>query len=287
MTHNSADIRLTNWVVGTGPDKDGWWQFKANKAPYDRCSTTQTGTLVGLSGLTAGTEYVYTVYAISDVGCAKAIASTGKFTTLSLSLSVSGKTGTAATLNLVNPTDDWWYDRSGDNTCHKASAGTSSISLSGLTPSSSYTYNAYRYEHCLAAHRMTSHSFTTPILYISNAAPTAVTLNIANHSSNWRYKANTGPHSNCSGSQTVSSVNLWGLTANPTYTYTAYSDASCSSALTAKTFNTPQVPEQRISSREIDTTIAATGNAQPEYVWVNSSKTTMWVFDSLDRQIYA
>ena len=51
---------------------------------------------------------------------------------------------------------------------------------------------------------------------------------------NWHYKADSGPHTACSATaQTASAVHLSGLTAGTGYTYTAYSDGNCASAIDA------------------------------------------------------
>ena len=68
-----------------------------------------------------------------------------------------------------------------------------------------------------------------PTLGVSNVTSTTATLTIANHAGEWRYKADTGPHTACSAAQTGSAA-LSGLTAGTTYTYKAYSDANCADA---------------------------------------------------------
>ena len=219
---NPKDAALVT-LTGSNPTSAGQQKYTCEGSDCDLDAGTTYFLVITTADVSGGDKW-YRLKTTSDTGETKvpstntwAIANTGrvKYGTTAWQNFSSNATGiigiiadnrviqfstarvsaTAATLNIANHTAAWWYKRTapaGDSTCHKANAGTSSISLSGLTPGSSYTYNAYRYEFCLAAYRMTWHSFTTPILYISNAAPTAVTLNIANHSSNWRYKANTG-----------------------------------------------------------------------------------------------
>ncbi len=65
-----------------------------------------------------------------------------------------------------------------------------------------------------------------PVLTASNVAATTATLTIAHHTGNWYYK-HTGAGATCDGPVSGTSKALTGLTANTTYTYSAYSDSSC------------------------------------------------------------
>ena len=65
-----------------------------------------------------------------------------------------------------------------------------------------------------------------PALTASNVAVTTATLTIANHTGNWYHK-HTGAGATCDGPVSGTSKALTGLTANTTYTYSAYSDSSC------------------------------------------------------------
>ena len=83
---------------------------------------------------------------------------------------------------------------------------------------------------------------TKPTLTASNVTATTATLRIANHGDAWYYKATSGPHTTCQGpvAAGTSSVGLTGLTASSSYTYSAYSDSTCSTLLaTAAAFTTP------------------------------------------------
>ena len=65
-------------------------------------------------------------------------------------------------------------------------------------------------------------------LTVSNFTVTTATLTIAHHSGDWYYKhTNTG--ATCDGPVSGTSKDLTGLTANTTYTYSAYSDSGCTS----------------------------------------------------------
>ena len=70
------------------------------------------------------------------------------------------------------------------------------------------------------------------LLTVSDVGLTTATLNIANRTGNWYYK-HTGAGATCDGPVSTTSKALTGLTTNTTYTYSAYSDSSCSTLLAA------------------------------------------------------
>ena len=73
---------------------------------------------------------------------------------------------------------------------------------------------------------------TNPSLTAGSIAATSATLSIANHHEAWYYKATSGPHTSCQGpvSAGTSSASLTGLAINTSYTYSAYSDSTCTNA---------------------------------------------------------
>ena len=78
------------------------------------------------------------------------------------SLSVSGVSGTGATLTLSDHANAWSYKRTAgpsDNTCHDVAAGTSSDDLTGLTASTTYAYTAYDASGCASANEIASVTF--------------------------------------------------------------------------------------------------------------------------------
>ena len=80
-----------------------------------------------------------------------------------------------------------------------------------------------------------------PSLTASNVAATTATLTMAQWSGNWYYKATSGPHTTCQGrvAAGTNTKDLTGLTAGTSYTYSAYSDSTCSTLLaTASAFTT-------------------------------------------------
>ena len=84
-------------------------------------------------------------------------------------------------------------------------------------------------------------------LTASNVGATSATLNLAGHSGQWWYDADTGPHTTCQGpvAAGTSTADLTGLTANQQYTYKAYDATGCNSAdlLASIAFTTPTAAE--------------------------------------------
>lgn len=83
-----------------------------------------------------------------------------------------------------------------------------------------------------------------PSLTSSNVSGSGATLTLTHyHTANpWYYKATTGPHTTCQGAVSGTSVNLTGLSAGSSYTYSAYSDSACTAnnlLATASAFTTP------------------------------------------------
>ena len=125
--------------------------------------------------------------------------------------------------------------------------------------------------------------YPNPSLTASSVGVTTATLTIAHHTGNWYYKhTNTG--ATCDGPVSGTSKDLTGLTANTSYTYSAYSDSGCTSAklLAAAAGFTTAAYGDRDTSREFDLHSA---NGTPDGIW--SDGTTMWVVDWTVDKLYA
>ncbi len=82
---------------------------------------------------------------------------------------------------------------------------------------------------------------TTHKLTASGVTATTATLKLETYGSNWYYKADKSPHNTCSPGQSGMTAAISGLMVNTQYTYSAYSDSSCTNAkklATASAFTT-------------------------------------------------
>ena len=91
-----------------------------------------------------------------------------------------------------------------------------------------------------------------PTLNVSAIAITTATLTIVNHTGQWWYKADTGPHTTCQGpiAADTDTADLTGLTASTSYIYKAYSATGCADTnllATAGAFTTDD-PSLSVSS---------------------------------------
>ena len=144
-----------------------------------------------------------------------------------ITLTASNIEDTAATLTLANYSPSWHYKYTTPNggTCSSAQTGETAEAIN-LTAGTTYTFKAYTDSTC-STELVTAANFTTPSLTSSNVADTTATITIANYTSSWWYKADTGPHSTCQGSVSSATVNLTNLVSGAPYTYTAYRKTGC------------------------------------------------------------
>ena len=168
------------------------------------------------------------------------------------SLSTSSVTHNTATLTLSDYGVQWWYkaDTGPHAACSNIAVAGNSVNLSGLTPSTQYTYTAYSNWVCNTA-IATASAFTTaappPTLTTSAIGRTTATLTIANHTAQWWYQADVGPDSTCQGpvAAGTSAESLTGLTEETAYVYKAYSATGCGATnllATAASFTTLPPP---------------------------------------------
>ena len=229
QSDRSVNLNLSN---PNGPDN--WW-FRINS--WGICTATSGTTVSNIRGYQPGT---YTVKAYSNSGCNYHVAAT-TFTIVPPALTVSAVSGTGATLTIANHSGQWWYqaDTGPDNTCQAAGSATTKT-LTGLTPSTTYTYSAYSDSTC-ATLLATADAFTalSPSLTATSISGTGATLNIANHSGAWYYKRTAGPaDTTCNTVSSGTTATLSSLTADTFYAYTAYSASGCTTELDAAYFST-------------------------------------------------
>ena len=244
----TAGTPTATTVTLTIANHAGDWRYKYTSPTGGTCSAAQTGTTANATGLSVNTQYTFKAY--SDSSCSDELATASAFTTTNPSLASSSVTHNSATLTLSGwvagtgsgKDGDWRYKYTSPigGTCSAAQSG-QTASVSNLTGNTAYTFTAYSDVACSNA-ISAAHSFTTqaaPTLTASGATATTVTLTIANHAGDWRYKYTSPTGGTCSAAQTGTTANLTGLTKNTTYTFKAYSDSSCSDELaTASAFTT-------------------------------------------------
>ena len=242
VTHNSATLTLSGWTAGTGTGKDGNWHLNQVGHGTSSCTGPFSAATVNLTGLDAGSQYNYQAY--SDNGCSAAISAAHSFTTPATpTLTAGTPTATTVTLTIGNYSSNWHhkYTSPTGGICSAAVSGTTA-NLTGLTKNTSYTFKAYRDSSC-SDELATASAFTTtnPTLASSDITHNSATLALSGWAAgtgtgkdgNWYFKADKAPHSSCSTAQSGASVSLSGFNAGTQYTYTAYSDSGCATAISA------------------------------------------------------
>ena len=223
----AADVGAASATLSLAGHSGSWYAKRTAPTPGTCSGAIAAGGTHAATGLSPSTAYTFTAY--SDSGCSTAVGE-GSFTTTPVTLAVSGITTSAATLRIDGHTAAWSYRSSAAGaSCTSVNAGTATATLGSLTPGTAYTYTAYSDSTCgtpLAA----APTFTTLAVSVRNVADTSATLRLANHDGAWFYKATSGPHTACTGPVMAANTLVSGLSAGVTYTYSAYSDAACTSA---------------------------------------------------------
>ena len=169
---NQTSTSATLAVTGISSGKWSFQHVHYNPHPiYSECSThDHTTNSVDATGLTSGATYAFYVYRGS--ACTFNERITAIATTLSLSTEEVGQS--SAKLKMENYDGDWHHKQAGggqgasslgirpksSNGCSTAVSG-STANLSGLTPSTQYTWKAYKAEGCADADEIASTTFTT------------------------------------------------------------------------------------------------------------------------------
>ena len=132
------------------------------------------------------------------------------------------------------------YTSPADGTCSTDAVSTSSVTVTGLDPATSYTFKAYSDSSCNTAIGSAA-AFTTltPGLTASNVTGTTARLTIANwrpgtganKDGNWYYQYTDPVGGFCSTAQSAASANVDTLTPGQAYTFAAYSDRDCANLL--------------------------------------------------------
>ena len=274
ITDTTATLTIGNYT--------GDWYYKYTSPTGGVCSTTAlTGTTASLSDLTAETSYTFSAY--SDSGCSTLLATAAAFTTLS----TPGVTVSVATLNVgisstatytvvldarptaavtVTPssnaeakatvsgaltfaTDSW--DTAQTVMVTGVAAGSATVSHGVVSTDSDYS-----------GITVSGVSVTVPsrTLVASSITDTTATLTIGNYTGDWYYKYTSPTGGVCSTTAlTGTTASLSDLTAETSYTFSAYSDSGCSTLLaTAAAFTTLSTPGVTVSVATLNVGISST-----------------------------
>ena len=228
---------------------DAWWH-KSDQTNATCVSVAANTSSSDLTNLTGGTTYVFKAY--SDSSCTSELAST-TFTTIAVT--IDQITSTTARLNLANNTHRTWsYKQTSPSgpACQQDflwpfDPDDSPQSLTGLSPSTSYTFTVYWSGDCTAANEADAVSFSTSAatLAVSNITKTTATLTISGHSNiAWWYQGSQSGATCESVAASTSTANLAKLTVGTEHTYKAYNASGCAAAneIASRTFTTLASP---------------------------------------------
>ena len=179
------------------------------------------------------------------------------------SLTSANVGGSSADLTLGGWSRAWYYKSTttGKTTCESVAENTASVNVTGLTANTAYTFSAYGDSSCTTL-LATAAQFTTPIsLTASSISKTGATLTLAGHTGAWYYKRTGGPSdSTCHTVDSGTTATLGSLTANTSYTYTAYSATNCATTLDSVTFNTQLTVSNLSQSKDTYNNVGVVAN---------------------------
>ena len=225
----STTLTLTGLSSGTS-----WW-LKQTAPTAGMCTTGETDFSHALTISTPG-AYVYKAYSASGCADADAIASVA-FT--HATLSASRTSDTSATLTLAGHTGAWSWQRTAPagGSCANVASGTATATASGLT-GGAYAFTAYSGSGCAAANTLAPVAYQHPVLTASNVSTGRATLTLSGHTGNWWFKQTAPPGTQCATGEADFSNDLTTLSLLTSYTFTAYSDSTCTTELDSVSFTT-------------------------------------------------
>ena len=226
------DVAATSATLAIVNHNGAWW-YKGNQSGAT-CTAVTAGTTTATPTLTASTTYTYTAY--SNASCTTRFDRSVTFTT-DHSLGASAVTSTTATLTLSANLTSWYVKQTAPSTgsCSSAISGTTHA-LSPLTAGTTYTYKAYSDASCTT--ELASATFATPALTAGGTGGDQVTLTLSGHAGSWYVKQTAPSAGLCSSAISTTTQLITTLSRSTTYTYKAYSDASCNTELASATFTT-------------------------------------------------
>ena len=197
----SGKLALTASVTGSGMLSKWQYQQKSTDTfgSWQNISGTSTSLSHVVSGLTDGTSYQFKVRAVNATGTGPASDASTAVAPGVGTLTASDITATTATLTLSNWSEAWSY-KDGQKghyiSCTNVAAGTSEVSLSGLTPGRDYLVDAYNAHNCPITGnpypRLDSVTFTALLHKVEGVS---VTAGDASLTVDWTARSNvTGYH---------------------------------------------------------------------------------------------
>ena len=253
------DIGTTVATLSIANHSGDWWYVET--LDPSTCTKVDAGDSASLSGLTANTSYQYIAY--SAAGCEDATAPLAwateslSFVTLgTVSVSVVSLTDTSATLTVSGINSGKWsykhvHSLQNYSQCRTYDHSTNSVTVTGLTSGTDYTFYVYRGSSCSFNEWITSPT-TTFSLTAEEVGQSSATLKMENYDGDWHHKQAGGgqgasatgirPKSSngCSTAVSGSTASLSGLTPSTDYTWKAYKAAGCADAdeIASTTFTT-------------------------------------------------
>ena len=228
-------------MTGSGTLSKWQYQQKAggNYGSWQDVSSTSTSLNHTVSGLTNGTDYQFKVRAVNATGAGAASDASTAARPVAVTLGVSSKSATAATLTLGGYAGNWWWTKNEESNCSNTGISGNTLSLSNLTKNTSYTIHAWPNSNCSPTSiRLAQHTFTTratdATLAASSVKADTATLTISSYTGAWYYKHTAPTGGQCSSeiASGTTTASLTGLSGNTSYTYKAYSNSGCTTELT-------------------------------------------------------
>ena len=250
----------------------GSWHYKYTSPSGGTCSSgAVSGATANVTGLSMNQSYTFAAY--RDSGCATVLSSTATFRTANPALAADDVISDGATLNLTGwvagtgtgKDGSWYYQAdAGPHTSCSSAQTSGTVTLSGLTPATAYTYTAYSDSGCTTT-VAAAQAFTTlnPILKVGSVGRTSAALALAYYSGNWHYKADAGPDNTCQGPVSGGTMeSLTGLTADTAYTYKAYDQSGCADAdeVASISFTTSSLTASNLSQTDAANTCGPSGD---------------------------
>ena len=162
LTASAVSARSAHLTMAGDHTGDWWYQ----RAGWNECHGPMTSLLAWIHGLEPDSSMYITAYETSSCGANDKLAQTDRFSTKKPTLSASDVTGDSATLTLstdwASHDGSWYYkaDKAPHTSCSAAQSG-NSASISGLNPTTDYTYTTYLDSGCNTWTDFATVDFTT------------------------------------------------------------------------------------------------------------------------------